>query len=146
MIFGDYHVHFLKFWNLPRFTREISKFQKSELGKFIPYFPLKLVITNTNFLAYISHQQQKNCVYREEKFSCSENIIALTHFFQMLPFSTLPLMFWCFRGLEKGCIENKLFNLFLIKQTQTVAQRSIKKLLLKTSRNSQENTCARVCF
>ena len=25
-------VHFLNFWNLPRFSREISKFQKSELG------------------------------------------------------------------------------------------------------------------
>ena len=30
------------------FTREISKFQKSELGKFIPNFPLKHVITSTN--------------------------------------------------------------------------------------------------
>ena len=34
--------------NLPRFTWEISKFQKSELGKFIPNFPLKHVITSTN--------------------------------------------------------------------------------------------------
>ena len=41
-----YLVHFLKFWNLFRFTREISKFQKSELGRFIP---LKHVITSTNF-------------------------------------------------------------------------------------------------
>ena len=32
----------------PRFTREISKFQKSEIGKFIPDFPLKHVITSTN--------------------------------------------------------------------------------------------------
>ena len=39
-----YLVHFLEFWNLPRFTREISKFQKSELGKFIPN-----IITSTNF-------------------------------------------------------------------------------------------------
>ena len=30
------------------FTREISKFQKSELGKFIPNFPLKHVIPSTN--------------------------------------------------------------------------------------------------
>ena len=30
------------------FTREISKFQKSELGKFILNFPLKHVITSTN--------------------------------------------------------------------------------------------------
>ena len=45
-----YLVHFLKFWNLPRFTREISKFQKSELGKFIPNFPLKHVITSTNVI------------------------------------------------------------------------------------------------
>ena len=45
-----YLVHFLKFWNLPRFTWEISKFQKSKLGKFIPNFPLKHVITSTNSL------------------------------------------------------------------------------------------------
>ena len=44
-----YLVHFLKFWNLPRFTREISKFQTCELGKFIPNFPLKHVITSTNW-------------------------------------------------------------------------------------------------
>ena len=36
-----YLVYFLKFW-------KISKFQKSELGKFIPTFPLKHVITSTN--------------------------------------------------------------------------------------------------
>ena len=48
-----YLVHFLKFWNLPRFTREIWKFQKSELGKFIPNFPLKHVITSTNLLVLI---------------------------------------------------------------------------------------------
>ena len=44
-----YLVHFLKFWNLPRFTREILKFQKSELDKFIPNFPLIHVITSTNY-------------------------------------------------------------------------------------------------
>ena len=33
----------------PSFTREISKFQKSEPGKFIPNFPLKHVITSTYF-------------------------------------------------------------------------------------------------
>ena len=43
-----YLVHFLKFWNLPSLTREISKFQNSELGKFIPNFPLKHVIISTN--------------------------------------------------------------------------------------------------
>ena len=43
-----YLVHFLKFWNLPRFAQEISKFQKSELGKFMPNYPLKHVITSTN--------------------------------------------------------------------------------------------------
>ena len=37
-------LNFLKFWNL-----KISKFHKSELGKFIPNFPLKHVITSTNF-------------------------------------------------------------------------------------------------
>ena len=48
-----YLVHFLKFWNLPRFTREISKFQISELGKFIPNFPVKHVNTSTNYLVQI---------------------------------------------------------------------------------------------
>ena len=41
-------VHFLRFWNIPRFTREISKSEKSELDKFIQNFPLKHVITSTN--------------------------------------------------------------------------------------------------
>ena len=44
-------------WNLgkifTRFTREISKFQKSELGKLIPNFPFKYVIASTNpFLVF----------------------------------------------------------------------------------------------
>ena len=43
-----YLVHFLKFWNLPRFTWVISKCQKYEYSKFIPNFPLKHVITSTN--------------------------------------------------------------------------------------------------
>ena len=43
-----YLIHFLKCWNLPRFTQKISKFQKSALGKFIPNFPLKYMITSTN--------------------------------------------------------------------------------------------------
>ena len=47
-----YLVHFLKFWNFPGFNREISKFQKSELGKFIPHFPLKHVVTSTNIYLY----------------------------------------------------------------------------------------------
>ena len=34
----------------PYVTREISKFQKSELGKFIPNFPLKHMITGTNLV------------------------------------------------------------------------------------------------
>ena len=42
-----YSLHFLKFSNLPRFNREISKFEKSELGEFIQNFPLKYVITST---------------------------------------------------------------------------------------------------
>ena len=49
-----YLVHFLKFWNLPRFTREISKFQKSELDRFIQNFPLKHVITSTNLIQALS--------------------------------------------------------------------------------------------
>ena len=44
--------------NLPHITREISKFQKSELGGFIPNFPHKHVITGTNLtivpLGYIT--------------------------------------------------------------------------------------------
>ena len=43
-------VHFSKFWYLPRFTWEISKFQKNELGKFIPNFSFKNVITSTNIV------------------------------------------------------------------------------------------------
>ena len=43
-----YLVHFLKFWSLLRFTQEISKLRKSELGKFIQNFPLKYVITSKN--------------------------------------------------------------------------------------------------
>ena len=38
-----YLAHFLKFWNQ---IFEISKFRKSELGKFFPNFPLKHVITS----------------------------------------------------------------------------------------------------
>ena len=37
-----YLIHFLKCWNLPRFTRKISEFQKSALGKFIPNLPSAL--------------------------------------------------------------------------------------------------------
>ena len=54
-----YLVHFLKFWNLLRFTREIPKFQKSELGKFIPNFPLKHVITSTNFILVSSGRAKR---------------------------------------------------------------------------------------
>ena len=36
------------------FIREIwGKFEKSELGKFIPNFPLKHVITSTDFLVQV---------------------------------------------------------------------------------------------
>ena len=48
-----YFINFLKFWNLPLFTREFSQFQKSELGKLNPNFPLKHVITSTNFLVQV---------------------------------------------------------------------------------------------
>ena len=49
-------VHFLKFWNLRRFTREISKFQISDLGILIPNFPLKHVIISTNVVLSIINQ------------------------------------------------------------------------------------------
>ena len=39
----------------PSFTREILKFQKSELGKFIPNFPPKNVITSTNKELFEAH-------------------------------------------------------------------------------------------
>ena len=39
----------LIFWNFEISFFEISKLQKSELGKFIPNFPLRHVITITNF-------------------------------------------------------------------------------------------------
>ena len=46
------HIFIRKIWgnftslNIRNF--DISKFQKSELGKFVPNFPLKHVITSTN--------------------------------------------------------------------------------------------------
>ena len=42
------------------FTREISKFQKSELGKIIQNFPYKYVITSTNTLVKIIKNQKRN--------------------------------------------------------------------------------------
>ena len=42
------------------FTREISKFQKSELGKIIQNFPYKHVITSTNTLVKIIKNQKRN--------------------------------------------------------------------------------------
>ena len=39
---------FFEILKTPLKTREISKFQKSEFGKFIPNFPLNYVITSTN--------------------------------------------------------------------------------------------------
>ena len=50
-----YLVHFLKFWNLPRFTWEISKFQKSERGKLSQISLLNmwlLVQTNNKLLIF----------------------------------------------------------------------------------------------
>ena len=44
---------FFEILKFPRFSREVSKFQKSELGKFISNFPLKHVITGTNFEQFI---------------------------------------------------------------------------------------------
>ena len=45
-----YFVHFLKFWNL-------SKFQESELGKLIPHFPPKHLITSK----YRLHEDSNSC-------------------------------------------------------------------------------------
>ena len=55
-----YLVHFMKFWNLPRFTWKISKFQKNELGKSIPNFPLKQVVTSTNLMKFYSFFWNRN--------------------------------------------------------------------------------------
>ena len=55
-----YLVHFLKFWNLPW---EISKFPKSELGKFIPNSPLKHVITSINFKRSLVFLFPKRIIY-----------------------------------------------------------------------------------
>ena len=57
----------------PRFTREISKFQKSELGKFIPNFPLKHVITSTNvsrvvLVSTMSVRKFPDCLKHEKQF------------------------------------------------------------------------------
>ena len=42
-----------------------SRFQKSELGKFIPYFPLKHVITSTNkYVKFGPTPSRKICVIR----------------------------------------------------------------------------------
>ena len=41
--------------NLPHLFFEISKSQKSELGTFIPDFPLKHVITSTNRFEFIQY-------------------------------------------------------------------------------------------
>ena len=59
-IWGKFTFHFLKFRNLPYLTREISKFQLSELSKFIPNFSLKHVITSTN-------TSQDKCKYIKNK-------------------------------------------------------------------------------
>ena len=47
-ICGKFTSFFFEILKFPRFTREISKFQKSELGKFTPNFSLKQAITSTN--------------------------------------------------------------------------------------------------
>ena len=48
LIWGKVPRSFFEILKSPRLTREISKFQKSELGKFIPNFPIKHVITSTD--------------------------------------------------------------------------------------------------
>ena len=41
---------------LPRIIGDISKFQKSELGEFIPNFPRKHVITSPNLIVPVLNQ------------------------------------------------------------------------------------------
>ena len=70
--------------NLPRSSYEIfeiSKFQKSELGKFIPNFPLKHVITSTN----------KHVIYKQGgSHSFSEVHEQIIFCFNVLQFSLTP--------------------------------------------------------
>ena len=48
-----YLVHFLKFWNLPRFTREISKFQKVNSVNLS-----QIYLLNMWLLVHITHLQK----------------------------------------------------------------------------------------
>ena len=91
-----YLVHFLKFWNIPRLTREISKFQKSKLGKFIPNFPLKHVSTSTNTFL-LSHHKSLQLIrlfsylvrdYIITRFShklCFDSLNCLTEILTIIP-------------------------------------------------------------
>ena len=85
-----YFVHFLRFWNLLRFIREILQFQKSELGRFIPNFLLKVDIqmfleweNNNRKLQIISGKFQNNGTFQNnaindvKQFSLSHVIIKL---------------------------------------------------------------------
>ena len=85
-----YFVHFLRFWNLLRFIREILQFQKSELGRFIPNFLLKVDIqmfleweNNNRKLQIISGKFQNsgtfqnNAINDVKQFSLSHVIIKL---------------------------------------------------------------------
>ena len=72
----NYLVHFLIFWNLPRLTGEISKFQKSAIGKFIPNFPFKHVITSTytkTFQSLSTEATTTRCSVRKGVLRISEN-------------------------------------------------------------------------
>ena len=65
-------------WNLKKIWK-ISKFQKSELGKFIPNFPLKHVITSTNHKSWScrtgSHKKySKTWKYSQNGSSWQQNI------------------------------------------------------------------------
>ena len=69
---------FRNFENFLQFT-QISKFQKSELGKFIPNFPLKHVITSTNHKSWScrtgSHKKySKTWKYSQNGSSWQQNI------------------------------------------------------------------------
>ena len=85
-----YLAQFLKFWNLLCFIREILQFQKSELGRFIPNFLLKVDIqmfleweNNNRKLQIISGKFQNsgtfqnNAINDVKQFSLSHVIIKL---------------------------------------------------------------------
>ena len=60
--------------------------------------------------------------------------VYLTHLFPMHPFSTHLTVFWCFQGVEKGCIGNKWLNLDSVLNKQ----RKVRVLYFQWFRNNMK--------